>query len=64
MGIGVRDWEIETEFTVAQNDIEGLLNGAINYDQHIKKQWGKLSHNSIRKYQIFDWNIHLNYNVK
>lgn len=36
MGIRVRDWEIEPEFTVVQNDIEGLLNGAINYDQHIK----------------------------
>lgn len=36
MGIRVRDWEIETEFTVVQNDIEGLLNEAINYVQHIK----------------------------
>lgn len=36
MGTRLRNWEIETEFTAVQNDIEGLLSGAINYDQPIK----------------------------
>lgn len=36
MGTRLRNWEIETEFTALQSDIEGLLSGTINYDQHIK----------------------------